>query len=159
MISWVPSVFLNTLLTNATHWKMNPFRRHALYDSVVSVEAHAFYALKNVIESQNDWGWKGYLKDVCLNHHNIVFHRHWSWLHARGSKERKCICSLASHLHLERRSRIGSVSSAETAQARREQEGVVADSKVRSSVPCGGVIPSLCVSHSRVAMTEPGKSF
>lgn len=158
MISWVPSVFPNTLLTNATHWKMNPFPRHALYDSVVSVEAYAFYTLKNVIKSHNDWGWKGYLKDVWLNHHDIVFHRHWNWLHARGSKEHKCICcSLASHLHLQRRSRIGTISCAETAQARREREGAVADSKI--IVLCGGTILSLCVSHGRVAMTEPCKSF
>lgn len=40
-------VFPGILFATTTHWKANPFHRHALYNSVVSVEAHGFHILKN----------------------------------------------------------------------------------------------------------------
>lgn len=35
------------LFATNTHWKANPFHRHALYNSVVSVEACGFHTPKN----------------------------------------------------------------------------------------------------------------
>ena len=148
-------VFLSVLLTTTAHWERNPFPRRALYDSVVSVEAPAFYALRTSRNHRTvEVG-----RDLWSSHHYTAFYRRWNWLHAAGLKGRQCVCclpcifvrslmsalvlawaysklcqhgDLAGRFCLQRSSGIGSVSCAETAQAGREQEDVAAG--VRSSL-------------------------